>query len=236
MEKINAVITGIGGYVPDYILTNEKLSQMVDTTNEWITTRVGIKERRILKDKALGSSFLGTKAVQELLQKTQIDPMDVEAVICATSTPDYVFPAAAALIANNCGMKKAFAFDVQAACTGFLVALTNAMGLIESGRYKKIVVVASEKMSSITDYTDRTTCPLFGDGAAAVLVEPTTENIGVIDSILQSDGAGETHIYPDTGCYQIVVVVTNSDGCTDTFFRGKACAGIPPAGTFSLIV
>lgn len=199
MKKINAVITGIGGYVPDYILTNDELSRMVDTTDEWITTRVGIKERRILKDKSLGVSFLGTKAVQELIEKTNINPIDVDAVICATSTSEYVFPAAAALIANNCGMKKAFAFDIQAACTGFLVALTNATGLIESRRYKKIVIVAAEKMSTIVDYTDRTTCPLFGDGAVAVLVEPTTENTGVIDSVLQSDGAGEPFLKLHSG-------------------------------------
>ncbi|MDR0872429.1 MAG: ketoacyl-ACP synthase III [Prevotellaceae bacterium] len=194
MGKINAVITGVGGYVPDYVLTNEELSRMVDTTDEWIMTRVGIKERHILKDKSLGASFLGTKAVEELVKKTKVNPLDVEAVICATSTSDYVFPATAALIANNAGLKNAFAFDVQAACTGFLVALTNATAFIESGRYKKIVVVACEKMSYITDYTDRSTCPLFGDGSGAVLVEATTENIGIIDSVLQSNGAGEPHL------------------------------------------
>ncbi len=194
MEKLNAVITGVGGYVPDYILDNEELSRMVDTTDEWIMTRIGIKERHILKDKTLGASFLGTKAVEQLIERTGVNPEDVELVICATSTSDYVFPASSALIANNTGMKKAFAYDVQAACSGFLVAMSNAVAYIESGRYKKIVVVAAEKMSVITNYTDRATCPLFGDGAGAVLVESTTEDFGVIDMIIQSDGSGGTHL------------------------------------------
>jgi 3-oxoacyl-[acyl-carrier-protein] synthase-3 len=194
MEKPNAVITGIGAYLPDYVLTNEELSRMVDTTDEWIMTRIGIRERRILKDKSLGSSFMGTKAVEQLVERTKLDPKEVEAVICATSTSDHAFPATAAIIASNAGMKNAFAFDIQAACAGFLVALNTANSYIQSGRYKKVVVIASEKMSSITDYTDRATCPLFGDGAAAVLVEPTTEDIGVMDAILRSDGSGASHL------------------------------------------
>ena len=194
MEKLNAVITGVGGYIPDYILTNEEISNMVDTTDEWIMTRIGIKERYILKDESLGSSFLGTKAAEQLIEKTGINPEEIDVVICATSTPDYAFPATGALIAHNTGMKKAFAYDVEAACAGFIVALANAVSYIESRRYKKVVVVAAEKMSSIVDYTDRATCPLFGDGAVAVLVEPTTEDIGVIDAIIQSDGSGSSHL------------------------------------------
>ncbi len=194
MEKQSAVITGVGGYVPEYILTNEELSKMVDTTDEWIMTRIGIKERHILKEKSLGASFLGTQAVKQLLERTGVDPIEIDAIICATSTSDYAFPATAALIADNTGLKNAFGFDVQAACSGFLVALSNATTFIESGRYKKIIVVAAEKMSSIVDYTDRTTCPLFGDGAGAVLVEPTTEKIGIIDFILHTDGSGAGHL------------------------------------------
>lgn len=199
MKKMNAVITGVGGYVPDYILDNEELSKMVDTTDEWIMTRIGIKERRILKDKNLGASFLGTKAVEELLKRTGVNPMEIDAVICATSTSDHVFPATAALIAHNTGVKKAFAYDVQAACSGFLVALNSAACYIESGRYKKVIVVAAEKMSYLVDYTDRATCPLFGDASAAVLVEPTTEDIGIVDFLLQSDGAGKPHLQMPAG-------------------------------------
>ena len=194
MEKVNAVITGVGGYVPDYILTNEEISRLVDTTDEWIMTRIGIRERRILKGEGLGSSFMGTKAVEQLIERTSVNPAEIDVLICATSTPDYDFPASGALIANNVGMKKAFAYDVEAACAGFMISLMNAVGYIESGRYKKVVVVATEKMSTIVDYTDRATCPLFGDGAVAVLVEPTTEDIGVIDAIIQSDGAGGGHL------------------------------------------
>jgi 3-oxoacyl-[acyl-carrier-protein] synthase-3 len=199
MEKTNAVITGVGGYVPDYVLTNEELSKMVDTTDEWIMTRVGIKERHILKDKSLGASFLGTQAVKQLIERTGVDPLEIDIIICATSTSDHAFPATAALIAGNIGLKKAFAYDVQAACSGFLVALTSATSFIESGRYKKIIVVAAEKMSSIVDYTDRATCPLFGDGAAAVLVEPTTEDVGIVDAIIQSDGTGGHHLMLPAG-------------------------------------
>jgi len=194
MSKINAVITGVGGYVPDYVLTNEELSNMMDTSDEWITTRVGIKERRILKDKELGTSFMASKAVEDLLAKSGANPEEIDLVICATTTPDYIFPSCAAMVTQNVGIKNAVAFDIQAACSGFIVGLTTATGLIESGRFKKILVIGAEKMSSITNYEDRATAPLFGDAAGAVLVEPTTEEVGIIDSILFTDGVGITHL------------------------------------------
>lgn len=194
MSKINAVITGVGGYVPDYVLTNEELSNMMDTSDEWITTRVGIKERRILKDKGLGTSFMASKAVEDLLAKSGANPEEIDLVICATTTPDYIFPSCAAMVTQNVGIKNAVAFDIQAACSGFIVGLTTATGLIESGRFKKILVIGAEKMSSITNYEDRATAPLFGDAAGAVLVEPTTEEVGIIDSILFTDGVGITHL------------------------------------------
>ena len=192
-NKINAVITGIGGYVPEDILTNEDISKMVDTSDEWITTRVGIKERRILKGH-LGVSYMGTKAVQQLFEKTETNPEDVEAVICATTTPDYFFPTAASMIAYNTGCKNALTFDSHSACTGFLYALETAANYIRSGRYSKVVVVGGDKMTSITDYTDRTTCPLFGDGCGAVLMEPSNEDLGIIDTLLCTDGTGFAHL------------------------------------------
>jgi 3-oxoacyl-[acyl-carrier-protein] synthase-3 len=186
---INALITGIGGYVPEDKLTNEDLSKIVDTTDEWIMSRVGIKERRILKDgKAM--SYMAVKAVNELIEKTGIDPESVEGIICATSTSDYHFPPASTIIACQTGCKKAFAFDLQAACSGFIYLLETAASYIRSGRYKRIIAVAGDMMTSITNYTDRTTCPLFGDGCGAVLIEPTGERIGIMDSILRSDGGG----------------------------------------------
>ncbi|MBR4552478.1 MAG: ketoacyl-ACP synthase III [Bacteroidaceae bacterium] len=190
MEKISAAITGIGGYIPEYILTNEELSRMVDTNDEWITTRVGIKERRILNEEGLGASYLGRKAVKQLLQRTDTDPESVDALIVATTTADYTFPNTASLIIGRYGLKNAYGFDLWAACSGFLFAMDQAASMIESGRYKKVIVCCAEKMSSIVDYTDRATCPLFGDGAAAVLVEPTTEELGWRDSILRTDGKG----------------------------------------------
>jgi len=190
MEKINAVITGIGGYIPEYILTNEELSRMVDTNDEWITSRVGIKERRILNEEGLGASYLGRKAVKQLLQRTNTDPETVDALIVATTTADYKFPNTASLIIGRYGLKNAYGFDLWGACSGFLFAMDQAAAMIQSGRYKKVIVCCAEKMSSITDYTDRATCPLFGDGAAAVMVEPTTEDLGWKDSILRTDGKG----------------------------------------------
>ena len=189
MTKLRAAITGVGGHVPDYILTNEELSTMVDTNDEWITSRTGVKERRILKgDK--GTSDMAAKAVKQLLEKTNTDPLDVDLIIVATVTPDYFFPTTANLVADKTGCKNAFEYDMAAACSGFLYALSTGSAFIESGRYKKVIVVGADKMSSINDYTDRTTCIIFGDGAGAVMLEPTTEEVGVIDYIHKSDGSG----------------------------------------------
>ena len=199
MQKLNAVITGVGVYVPEYILTNEELSRMVDTTDEWIMTRIGIKERHILREPGKGSSDLGTNAVNELLQKTKMKPEEVELLICATVTPDMQFPATANIICDKVGIKNAFSFDINAGCSGFLYALSAGAKFIESGKYKKVIVVGTEKMSSIVDYTDRAVCPIFGDGAGAVLLEPTTENFGLIDEILLSDGYGRVHLHQKAG-------------------------------------
>ena len=191
MEKINAVITGIGGYVPEYVLNNDELSRMVDTNDEWIMTRIGIKERRILNEEGLGTSYMARKAVKQLLEKTGTDPQEIDCVIVATTTPDYHFPSTSSIVIGRLGMKNAFAIDMQAACCGFLFAMDAAAGMIQSGRYKKIVVCGADKMSSIVDYTDRATCPIFGDGAAAALVEPSIEEgIGWQDSYLRTDGKG----------------------------------------------
>ena len=187
---LNARISGIASYAPEDILDNEMLSKMVDTNDEWITTRVGIKERRILKVEGAGSSYLGEKAVKRLLESTGTKPEEVDLLICATSNPDYRFPSTGSIIANLCGLSSTYAYDIQAACAGFIVALQDATAYIRSGMYKKVVIVATEKMSSMVNYNDRATCPLFGDGAAAVLVEPTTENVGVIDGVFHVDGQG----------------------------------------------
>jgi 3-oxoacyl-[acyl-carrier-protein] synthase-3 len=188
---VNARISGIASYVPDDILDNEMLSKMVDTSDEWITTRVGIKERHILKIEGAGSSYLGIKAVEKLLAETNTDPKDIDLLICATSNPDYRFPSTASIIAHGCNLSDAYAYDIQAACAGFIVALQDATAYIRSGMYKKIVVVCAEMMSSMTNYRDRQTCPLFGDGAGAVLVEPTEQQgVGVIDTIIKVDGSG----------------------------------------------
>ena len=199
MTKLRAAITGIGAYVPDYVLNNEELSKMVDTSDEWIMTRVGIKERRILKTPGEGSSDLGTAAIKQLLEKTGTNPEEIELLICATVTADHPFPATSAIICDKAGLKNAYAFDLNAACSGFLFALNTASKFIESGSCKKIIVVGTDKMSAITDYTDRTTCALFGDGAGAVLLEPTTDDVGVIDSILHTDGAGRQFLYMKAG-------------------------------------
>ncbi|MDO4214346.1 MAG: beta-ketoacyl-ACP synthase III [Bacteroidales bacterium] len=190
MEKIHAVITGVGGYVPDYVLTNEELSHMVDTTDEWIMTRIGVKERRILKEEGLGTSYMARKACKQLLQKTGVDPESIDCVIVTTSTADYHFPSCASIVVGKCGLKNAFAFEYSAACCGFLYAMDTASCMIESGRYKKIIVIGADKMSSVVNYKDRATCPIFGDGAAAVLIEPTTEEVGLVDSHLVCDGQG----------------------------------------------
>lgn len=199
MTKINAVITGVGAYLPDYILTNQELSTMVDTTDEWIMTRIGIKERRILKGKEQGSSELGARAITELLEKTNTSPEEVDLLICATVTPDMQFPATANIISDKLGINNAFSFDLNAGCSGFLFALATGSKYIQSGMYKKVVIVGAEKMSSIVDYTDRQTCPIFGDGAAAVLLEPTSENIGVMDEMLHTQGFGRKHLHQKAG-------------------------------------
>ncbi len=199
MKKNNAVITGIGAYVPEYVLTNDELSTMVDTSDEWIMTRVGIKERRILKGEGKGASDMGAEAVKNLLEKTDTKPEEVDLLICATVTPDHPFPGTSAIICDKVGIKNIPSFDMNAACSGFLYTLEVATKFIQSGSYKKVVVVGAEKMSAITDYTDRTTCVLFGDASAAVMLEPTEEEIGVMDSILRSDGTGRHHLYMKAG-------------------------------------
>ena len=200
MGEINAVITGVGGYVPDYILNNEELSRMVDTTDEWITTRVGIKERHILTEEGLGTSYLARKAAKQLIQKTGVDPDTIDALIVTTTTPDYKFPSTASIVLGKLGLKNAFAFDFSAACCGFLYTLDVAASMIQSGRYKKIIVIGADKMSSLVDYTDRATCVLFGDGAGAVLVEATEEeNVGVQNSYLRTDGQGLPFLHMKAG-------------------------------------
>lgn len=200
MGKINAVITGVGGYVPDYVLTNEELSRMVDTSDEWITTRVGIKERRILTEEGLGASYMGRKAAKQLLQKTGADPDSIDALIVSTTTPDYPFPSTASIILGKLGLKNAFAFDMSCACCGFIYALDTAVSMITSGRYKKVIVVSAEKMSSVVDYSDRQTCVLFGDGAGAVLVEATEEEgVGIQNSFLRTDGKGLPFLHMKAG-------------------------------------
>ena len=200
MGKINAVITGIGGYVPDYVLTNEELSRMVDTSDEWITTRVGIKERRILTEEGLGTSYMARKAARQLLDKTGADPDTIDALIVTTTTPDYKFPSTASVVLGKLGLKNAFAFDLEAACCGFLYSLDLASSMIQSGRYKKIVAIGADKMSSIVDYTDRQTCVLFGDGAGAVLVEATEEEgVGYQNSFLRTDGKGLPFLHMKAG-------------------------------------
>lgn len=199
MKNINAVITGVGGYVPEDVLTNEELSKMVDTNEEWIVTRVGIKERRILKGEGRGTSYMGTRAVAQLLEKTKTDPNDVDVVLCATTTPDYQFPTTASIIAYNNKLKNAMTFDLQGACAGFLYGLETGANYIRSGRYKKVIVVSGDKMTSITNYQDRSTCPLFGDACGAMLLEATEEDLGVMDTILYTDGVGFPNLQLKSG-------------------------------------
>ena len=199
MNKIRAAITGVGGYVPDYILTNHELETMVETNDEWITSRTGIKERRILKGEGLGTSYMATEAVKELLKKTKTDPKEIDLIICATITPDLPFPATANLVADQVGAINSFSYDLGAACSGFLFALTTGAKYIESGTHKKVIVIGGDKMSSIINYKDRTTCIIFGDGCGAVLLEPTTENVGIMDSILRSDGSGVQYLFMPGG-------------------------------------
>lgn len=197
MSKTTAAITGVQGYVPDFVMTNEELSKIVDTNDEWIQSRTGIKERRIMKDGA--TSDMAARAVTGLLEKKNIDPKDIDLVIVGTVTADYPFPSTANLVSDKCGMTNAWSFDVNAACSGFLYALTTGSQFIETGKYKKVIVVGADMMSSIIDYEDRTTCVIFGDGAGAVLLEPNEEGMGVQDSILHSDGSGVEYLVQPGG-------------------------------------
>ncbi|OFY62387.1 MAG: 3-oxoacyl-ACP synthase [Bacteroidetes bacterium RIFCSPLOWO2_02_FULL_36_8] len=197
--KIRAAITGVGGFVPDYILSNRELETMVETTDEWIKTRTGISERRILKGEGMGMSHMAVKAIDNLKNKTGLKSEEIELIICATTTPDYVFPASANLIGAEIGAVNAFGFDVQAACSGFLYALITGSQFIESGKYKKILVVGGDKMSSIINYKDRNTCIIFGDGCGVVLLEPDMNGNGIMDSILRSDGNGSKYLFMKAG-------------------------------------
>jgi 3-oxoacyl-[acyl-carrier-protein] synthase-3 len=199
MNRITAAITAVGGYVPETKLTNADLEKMVETTDEWIKSRTGIEERRILKEPGKGSSDLAVPAIQQLCEKRGISPEEIEVIICCTVTPDMVFPATANIISDKLGAKNAWGFDLEAACSGFLYGLSVGASLIESRRYKKVIVVGVDKMSSIIDYSDRTTCILFGDGAGAVLLEPNFDGLGLLDSILKSDGSGRQYLNMKAG-------------------------------------
>ncbi len=199
MTQIKAAITGICGYVPDYILTNAELETLVDTSDEWITSRTGISERRILKGEGKGTSHMGAEAVKGLLRKTNTKPEEIDLLICSTTTPDFVFPASANIISDMVGAKNAFSYDMQAACSGFLYGMSAGAQFIETGRYKKVVIVGADKMSSIVDYQDRSTCIIFGDGAGAALLEPNTDGYGLIDFVLKSDGSGVNHLVQKAG-------------------------------------
>ena len=199
MGKITAAITGIQGYIPDYILTNKELETLVDTNDEWITTRTGIKERRILKGDGLGSSDMGAEAINGLLEKTNTKAEEIDLIICATATPDMIFPSTACIISDKVGAVNAFAYDIMAACSGFLYSVATASKFIETGSYKKVIVVGADKMSSIVDYTERSTCIIFGDGAGAVLLEPSEDGLGIQDSILKADGSGREFLHLKAG-------------------------------------
>ncbi len=199
MNKLTATITAVGGYVPEDKLTNFDLEKMVDTNDEWIRTRTGIEERRILKEPGKASSDMAVPAIEEILRKKNLSPLDIDCVICATVTPDMVFPATANIICDKIGATNAWGFDLSAACSGFLFALTTGASYIESGRFKKVIVVGVDKMSAIIDYTDRATCIIFGDGAGAVLLEPTNDGTGILDSILKSDGSGRNYLHMKAG-------------------------------------
>ena len=199
MKKVKAAITGVAGYVPDYILTNKELEGMIDTNDEWITTRTGIKERRILKNPNKGTSYMGAKAAKELLKKTNTKAEEVDLIICATTTPDMMVASTACIIADKIEAKNAFAYDLMAACSGFLYALSTAAKFIESMQYKKVIVIGADKMSSIIDYQDRATCIIFGDGAGAAMIEPNYEGLGIHDEILKSDGSGREFLHMKAG-------------------------------------
>ena len=199
MQKITAAITSVGGYVPEYRLTNAILETMIDTNDDWIKSRTGVEERRILKGEGLATSDMAVPAVLEICKKRGIDPSEIDCMICATVTPDMVFPSTANIICDKIGAVNAWGFDLSAACSGFLYALTTGASLIESGRYKKIIIIGADKMSAIVDYTDRSTCIIFGDGAGAVLLEPSADGLGVMDSLLKSDGSGKNYLHMKAG-------------------------------------
>ena len=199
MNAITAAITAVGAYVPDYILSNKVLETMVDTNDEWITSRTGIKERRMLKGDGLGTSYLAIKAAQDLIKKSALDPKEIDLVIVASTTPDMPVAATAVFVASQIGAVNAFAYDLQAACSGFLFGMSTASAYIQSGKYKKILLIGADKMSSIIDYTDRATCIIFGDGAGAVLFEPNDEGLGLQDEYLRSDGIGRDYLKIDAG-------------------------------------
>ena len=222
MTKITAAITGVGGYVPDFVLSNSLLEQMVDTTDEWITTRTGIKERRILKEEGKGASFLGKKAVEDLFRKTGTNPADIDLVIFASVTPDMPVAISGAYLATEIGAVNAFAIDLQAACSSFLYGMSVAARYIESGRYKKVLLVGADKMSSIIDYTDRATCIIFGDGAGAVLFEPNYEGLGVQDEYLRSDGTGREYLKIEAGGAILPTTIeTLQEGKNNLYQDGK---------------
>jgi 3-oxoacyl-[acyl-carrier-protein] synthase-3 len=199
MTKITAAITAVNAWVPDYLLTNQVLETMIDTTDEWITSRTGIKERHILKTPGEATSDIGARAVEGLLKKRGISAEEIDLIICATTTPDMQFPATANIISDKVGAKNAFSYDLNAACSGFIFALATGSKFIETGQYKKVIVVGADKMSSIIDYTDRATCVIFGDGGGAVLLEPNTDGFGILDSILRTDGSGRAHLHQKAG-------------------------------------
>jgi 3-oxoacyl-[acyl-carrier-protein] synthase-3 len=199
MTKITAAITAVNAWVPDYLLTNQVLETMIDTTDEWITSRTGIKERHILKTPGEATSDIGARAVEGLLKKRGISADEIDLIICATTTPDMQFPATANIISDKVGAKNAFSYDINAACSGFIFALATGSKFIETGQYKKVIVVGADKMSSIIDYTDRATCVIFGDGGGAVLLEPNTDGFGILDSILKTDGSGRAHLHQKAG-------------------------------------
>ena len=199
MSTIRAAITGVHGYVPDYVLTNKELETMVETSDEWIVSRTGIHERRILKGENQGTSVIGAEALKGLLEKTNTKPEEIDLIICATVTPDMTFPATANIIGDMVGAKNAFGYDLGAACSGFLYGLATGASFIASGTYKKVVVIGADKMSSIIDYTDRSTCIIFGDGGGAVLLEPSSDENGIMDSILRSDGSGAPYLHMKAG-------------------------------------
>lgn len=199
MSAIKAAITSVGGYVPDYVMTNKELEKIVDTTDEWITTRTGIKERRILKEEGKATSDMGVEVVKQICEKRGISPEEIDIILVATVTPDMPFPSTSNLICDKVGAKNAWGYDVSAACSGFLYALVTGQRFIESGAYKKVIVVGADKMSSIINYDDRATCIIFGDGAGGVLLEPTTEDVGIIDSVMKSDGSGKEFLHIKAG-------------------------------------